>query len=81
MRKPVAQEAKDFGIIEGTLWPWMKNDDVDSGRAEGLTKSAEKEELVELGRKTSVLVIENEIRQRASTYFTRGDLLPESRST
>ena len=54
----------------------MAQDDVDSGRVEGLT-SAEKRELVELCRKTRVLEMENEILERASAYFARENTLPK----
>lgn len=54
----------------------MAQDDVDSGTVEGLT-GAEKQELVELGPKTRVLKMENEILKRASAYFARGNALPK----
>lgn len=47
MGEPVAQVARGLGISEQTLRRWMAQDDVDSGRVEGLT-SAEKRELIEL---------------------------------
>lgn len=76
MGEPVAKVAKGLGISEGTLRRWMAQDDVDSGRVEGLT-SAEKRELVELRRKTRVLEMENEILKRASAYFARENILPK----
>jgi transposase-like protein len=74
MGKPVAQVTKGLGISEGTLRRWMAIDAVDSGRVEGLT-SAEKQELVELRRKTRVLEMENEIPGRASAYFARENIV------
>lgn len=75
-QQPVAQVAKDLGISESCLRRWMAVDDVDAGRAEGLT-SAEKRELVELRRRTRVLEMENEILKRASAYFARENVLPK----
>jgi transposase-like protein len=40
----VAQVAKDLGISESGLRRWMAQDDIDSGRKEGLSTS-EREEL------------------------------------
>lgn len=74
--EPVAQVARNLGISESCLRRWMSIDDVDSGRAEGLT-SAEKRELVELRRKNRVLEMENEILKRASAYFARENVLPK----
>ena len=74
--EPVAQVARNLGISESCLRRWMSIDDVDSGRAEGLT-SPEKRELVELRRKNRVLEMENEILKRASAYFARENVLPK----
>ena len=54
----------------------MDQEDVDSGRKEGLS-SAEKRELVELRRKNRVLEMEIEILKRASAYFARENILPK----
>lgn len=54
----------------------MAQDDVDSGRVEGLT-SAEKRDLIELRRKTGVLEMENEILKRASAYFAGDNIVPK----
>ena len=73
--EPVAKVARDLGISEPGLRRWMEQADVDAGRREGLT-SAEKRELVELRRRNRVL--EMEILKRASAYFTRENVLPNS---
>lgn len=74
--EPVAQVARNLGISESGLRRWMAQDDIDSGRSEGLT-SAEKRELVELRRRTRVLEMEIEILKRASAYFARENVLPK----
>ena len=74
--EPVAAVARNLGISESCLRRWMDQDDVDSGRKEGLS-SAEKRELVELRRKNRVLEMEIEILKRASAYFARENVLPK----
>ena len=74
--EPVAAVARNLGISESCLRRWMDQDDVDSGRKEGLS-SAEKRELVELRRKNRVLEMEIEILKRASAYFARENILPQ----
>ena len=74
--EPVAQVARNLGVSESCLRRWRSQDDVDTGRAEGLT-SSEKRELTELRRKNRVLEMENEILKRASAYFARENVLPK----
>lgn len=74
--EPVAQVASGLGISESCLRRWMKQDDIDAGRVEGLT-TEERKELVELRRKNRVLEMENEILKRASAYFARENVLPK----
>ena len=75
-QQPVAKIAADLGISESCLRRWMAVDDVDAGRREGLTTD-ERNELVELRRRTRVLEMEVEILGRASAYFAREDVLPK----
>ncbi len=72
---PVARVASDLGISESCLRRWMAQDDVESGRREGLT-GAERAELVRLRRETRVQAMEIEILKRASAYFARENVLP-----
>ena len=72
----VARVAKDLNISESGLRRWMAQDDVDSGRREGLS-TAEREELVRLRRDNRRLEVEVEILKRASAYFARENVLPK----
>ena len=72
----VAQVAKDLGISESGLRRWMAQDDVDSGRKDGLSTS-EREELVRLRRENRVQAMEIEILKRASAYFAKENVLPK----
>jgi transposase-like protein len=47
--KPIAGIAHDLGIAESCLRRWLKHEDVDTGRTEGLTTD-ERAELVRLRR-------------------------------
>ena len=72
----VAQVAKDLGISESGLRRWMAQDDIDSGRKEGLSTS-EREELVRLRRENRRQQMEIEILKRASAYFAQENVLPK----
>jgi transposase-like protein len=74
--EPVAATARNLGISESCLRRWMAQDDVDTGKREGLS-SAEKRELAELRRKNRVLEMEVEILKRASAFFARENVLPK----
>ena len=60
----------DLGIAESCLRRWIKQDDIDAGRAEGLSTD-ERAELVRLRRENRVQAMEIEILKRASAYFAR----------
>ncbi len=68
--KSIAEIAHDLGIAESCPRRWMKQDDIDSGRAEGLSTD-ERAELVRLRRENRVQAMEIEILKRASAYFAR----------
>jgi transposase len=72
----VAHIGKDLGISESGLRRWMAQDDIDSGRKEGLS-TADREELVRLRRENRRLEMEIEILKRASAYFARENVLPK----
>ena len=66
----ITEIAHDLGIAESCLRRWMKQDDIDAGRAEGLS-TEERAELVRLRRENRVQAMEIEILKRASAYFAR----------
>jgi len=72
----VARVAKDLGISESGLRRWMSQDDIDTGRKEGLSTD-ERAELVRLRRELRVKEMEIEILKRASAYFARENVLPK----
>ncbi len=73
---PVAKIASDLGIAGSCLRRWIKADDIETGRAEGLTRD-ERAELVQLRRQTRVQAMEIEILKRASAFFARENVLPK----
>ena len=68
--KSITAIAHDLGIAESCLRRWLKQDDIDTGRAEGIS-SDERAELVRLRRENRVQAMEIEILKRASAYFAR----------
>jgi transposase len=62
--------AADLGVSEQTLRNWRRREDVDAGRAAGLT-SAEREELRALRRENRRLQQEREILRKAAAFFAR----------
>ncbi len=67
--KPIAEIAHDLGIAESCLRRWLKQDDIDSGRAEGVSTD-ERAELVRLRRELRVAQMEIEILKRARVKST-----------
>jgi transposase len=64
------QVAADLGVSEQTLRNWRRQEDVDAGRAEGLT-GAEREELRSLRRQVRRLEQEREILKKAAAFLAR----------
>jgi len=69
-QRTLAEAAEGLGVAQQTLRNWLKRDDVDAGRAEGLT-GVEREELGRLRRENRVLREEREILKKAASFFAR----------
>jgi transposase-like protein len=74
--KPIAQIAEDLGISESCLRGWMKQADVDDGRRDGSSSTAQAE-IVELRRELRVAKMEVEILKRAAAFFAKENVLPK----
>jgi transposase len=68
--RSIRDVAESLGVSEQTLRNWSRQDDVDAGRAEGLTTD-EREELRRLRRENRRLQQEREILKKAAAFFAR----------
>ena len=69
-RKP-EQLAKEFELSAQTIWNWVKQADLDSGRREDGLTTEEKDELRRLRRENRQLREEREILKKAAAWFAR----------
>ena len=68
--KSMRQIATELGISNETLRSWIKQEDIDGGRREGLS-SEERQELSRLRRENRVLQEEREILKKAAAFFAK----------
>jgi transposase-like protein len=67
--------ARDLGVSVETLRAWVKQDDVDGGRRDGLT-TEEREELRQLRRENRLLKMERDVLKKAAVFFAKeGDTI------
>ncbi|KAA8720373.1 transposase [Corynebacterium spheniscorum] len=64
----LAQVAEDFGIHVGTLDKWLRQERIDNGEQEGVSRK-ESQELRQLRRRNRLLGQENEVLRRAAAYL------------
>lgn len=69
-QRSLAEASKSLGVSQQTLRNWLKQADVDAGRAEGVT-SVEREELRRLRRENRILREEREILKKAAAFFVK----------
>ncbi len=68
--RPIPQISDELGVSPQSLRNWVRQRDIDGGRAEGLT-SDEREELRKLRRENRRLQQEREILKAAAAFFAR----------
>ena len=64
----VSRVSKDLGVNDQSIRNWVKQHQVDHGKADGLT-TAEHEELRQLRREVRVLRQERDILKKAAAFF------------
>ncbi len=71
--KPMSRLAADLGIAPSCLRRWMKQADIEDGKAGGLTTD-ERAELVALRRRVRTAEMEVDILKRAAAWFAKESL-------
>lgn len=66
--KPISQLARDLGVCAETLRNWTKQQQIDTGKRDGVTTD-EREELRRLRRENKILREEREVLRKAAAFF------------
>ena len=69
--RPIAQVARELGIVEGTLGNWVNTYRREHAGEEPPLALNERARLRELERETRELKMENDFLKKAATYFAR----------
>jgi transposase len=69
-QRSLAEASRSLGVSQQTLCTWLKREDVNAGRAEGVTDD-EREELRRLRRENRILREEREILKKAAAFFVK----------
>lgn len=69
--KPIAQVARELGIVEGTLGKWVNDYRAEHAGDEPEPTVHERARLRELERENRELRMENEFLKKAAAYFAR----------
>lgn len=68
--KPISELARDLGVSTETLRNRLKQQQIDTGKREGVTTD-EREELRRLRKENKVLREEREVLRKATAFFAR----------
>jgi transposase len=69
-QRTLVEASRSLGVSQQTLRSWVKREDVDAGRVEGVS-SEDREELRRLRRENRILREEREILKKAAAFFAR----------
>ena len=69
-REP-ADLAREFGVAARTIWNWVRQAELDTGRRTDGMKTDEKEELARLRRENARLKEERDILKKAAAWFAQ----------
>jgi transposase len=69
-REP-ADLAREFGVTASTIWKWVRQAELDTGKRTDGMKTDEKEELARLRRENARLKEERDILRKAAAWFAQ----------